>query len=231
MGLTVWPATGRGLALGSRTANLQLNMRAAILLLVVLALAVDLSAAAKKKRPRKKFCPQEVGTDRCNAKQSQYKCGVFYKDLLKSRPLTYIGALPDDLTDKNKGSWQAILGPNAKKESFSNFDCDGDADRRANSRCYTIMNKLATSDLDSCEDSLLNHRGRGGATMGDTLCSQLFRFLSRIPKRKYDIWENGIKDQEITFQHIQEMVGVGDDHVDHGGHLDGVVHHRLHGEL
>merc|ERR1712110_1362242 len=103
---------------GSRilTANLQLNMRAAILLLVVLALAVDLSAAAKKKRPRKKFCPQEVGTDRCNAKQSQYKCGVFYKDLLKSRPLTYIGALPDDLTDKNKGSWQAILGPNARKK-------------------------------------------------------------------------------------------------------------------
>ena len=60
------------------------------------------------------------------------------------------------------------------------------------------MNKLATSDLDSCEDSLFNHRGRGGATMGDTLCSQLFRFLSRIPKRKYDIWENGIKDQEVT---------------------------------
>ena len=56
--------TGRGL-------EFELDMRAAILVLVVvLALAVDLSAAAQKKKGKpRKFCPQEVGTDRCTAKE------------------------------------------------------------------------------------------------------------------------------------------------------------------
>merc|ERR1711874_630902 len=65
-----------------------------ILLLVVTAIAIDLAAG--------KFCPKERNRDTCKAKTNQYKCGVFYKNMVKRKRLTYIGALPDDLTEKNR---------------------------------------------------------------------------------------------------------------------------------
>jgi len=174
-------------------------MRTAILLLVTLALAVNLAAGAK----RRKFCPKEEDGDRCKAKESQYKCGVFFKELTKRADLTYIGSLPDALTEDNKNSWADILGPNVKKDSFDEFDCeDGKSEKRANSRCYSILNKLANTDLDGCEDSLFN-QGEGSATMGDALCDQLFRFLRPIKQRKTELEEEGIKNQTITFQYSQ----------------------------
>jgi len=172
-------------------------MRTAILLFVTLAVAVNLAAA------KRKFCPGEEDGDRCKAKESQYKCGVFFKELTRRQNLTYIGSLPDALTENNKNSWGDILGPNVKKESFDKFNCkDGQSEKRANSRCYSILNKLATTELDGCEDSLFN-QGEGSATMGDALCDQLFRFLRPIKQRKTELEEEGIKNQEITFQYSQ----------------------------
>merc|ERR1712038_32135 len=181
------------------------SMRTAILLLLTFALAVNLAAGEVKPKSSKKgrkFCPKENKGDRCIAQENQYKCGVFSKELTR-RPLTYIGILPDALTDDNQESWQAILGPQAKPSSFENFDCKKDADKRANSRCYSILNGLANKDLDSCGDSLFNSKGSGGANMGDTLCKQIHAFLKRIPNRRDEVYNNGIKDQEITFQYSQ----------------------------
>merc|ERR1711970_869864 len=147
-----------------------------ILLLVVTAIAIDLAAG--------KFCPKERKRDKCKAKTNQYKCGVFYKNMVKRKRLSYIGALPDDLTEKNRPQWKKILGPTASRESFDRFNCgDGQEKTRANSRCYSIMNRLAKNDFDTCDDSLLNHRGRQGQTPGDKVCDQLFRFLSKTKEK------------------------------------------------
>merc|ERR1711874_113573 len=74
-----------------------------ILLLVVTAIAIDLAAG--------KFCPKERNRDKCKAKTNQYKCGVFYKDMVKRKRLSYIGALPDDLTEKNRPQWKTGADP------------------------------------------------------------------------------------------------------------------------
>merc|ERR1711874_137777 len=185
------------------------NMRPTVLLLVVavaVVFTVNLATGQRRRGSGGRFCPKEKNKDRCKANENQYKCGVFYKRLVKRRPLTYIGALPDDLTNKNKPQWKRILGDTATRESFDNFPCDDDKETRANSRCYTIMNRLANKDLDTCDDTLLNHRGRGNQTLGDTLCGQIFRFLSKTP-RKADIFENGIKGQQVTFQYSHCGIG------------------------
>jgi len=166
------------------------------LLLLLLAVATLVNVAAGK------FCPKEKNRDKCKATDGQYKCGVFYKNLVRRRPLTYIGALPDDLTADNEPQWEKILGPSATPESFNQFDCDEQADKRANSRCYTIMNRLATGELDKCDDTLLNHKGRGGKTLGDSLCDQLHRFLSKT-RKKQKVFENGIQNQTVTFAYSQ----------------------------
>ena len=59
------------------------------------------------------------------------------------------------------------------------------------------MNRLATGELDKCDDTLLNHKGRGGKTLGDSLCDQLHRFLSKT-RKKQKVFENGIQNQTVT---------------------------------
>jgi len=165
-----------------------------VLLLLTVAALLNIAAG--------KFCPKEKNRNKCRSRDGQYKCGVFYKQLVPRRPLTYIGALPDDLTEQNRPKWGKILGPSATPESFNQFDCDEDADTRANSRCYTIMNRLATGDLDKCDDTLFNHKGRGGKTLGDQLCDQLHRFLSKT-KNKTKYFEEGIQNQKVVFAYSQ----------------------------
>jgi len=160
------------------------------------------------------FCPGEDcqrfgnGTinkatcDKCKAKPvSHFKCGVFYEDLTRRRPLTWIGAIPDALNKNNKDKWSEILGPNAGPDDFSGFSCDASTDTRANSRCYTILSPLASKALDTCEDTLLNSRAISRKdTLGNTLCDQAIRFLKPTRRwKKQNIGTLGLKNQKMIF--------------------------------
>merc|ERR1712113_730324 len=79
------------------------HCRSLVALLLAVATLVNVAAG--------KFCPKERNGDKCKAIDGQYKCGVFYKRLVPRRPLTYIGALPDDLTADNEPQWGKILDP------------------------------------------------------------------------------------------------------------------------
>merc|ERR1739848_804970 len=58
-----------------------------------------------------KFCPGEKNGNKCVAGKDSYKCAVFFEDLTSSRPLTWIGALPDALKKaRNKAEIAEILG-------------------------------------------------------------------------------------------------------------------------
>jgi len=50
----------------------------------------------------RKFCPKERSGDKCKAKQSSYKCGVFFKDLSPKVPLAWLGALPEAVVSAQK---------------------------------------------------------------------------------------------------------------------------------
>lgn len=159
------------------------------------------------------FCPGEkcdkdssgkiikATCDKCKAKQaSHFKCGVFYKDLTRRRPLTWIGAIPDVLNSDNEDSWTEILGPSADPEDFSRFPCDNSTDIRANSRCYTILSPLANKELDTCEDTLLNSRVPKKDTLGNSLCDQAIRFLKPTRRwKKQKIGTEGLKNQQMSF--------------------------------
>jgi hypothetical protein len=160
---------------------------------LVLCLLLALTAA--------KFCPKEVKRDKCRAKQNQYKCAVFFKQLFgpgpKKRKLTWIGALPDILNNKNKKEVQDILGDNITPESFNNFEqCD---DVGANAKCYTLLNQQSLEPLDSCDRSLIN--SGGSDTIGNFLCGQVRRWLKRSASFK----ENGIPAPglELPFYYSQ----------------------------
>merc|ERR1711882_34897 len=102
--------------------------------LVILVCCAALSLVAARK-----FCPKERNGDECRAKQNQYKCGVFFKDLTSKVPLAWLGALPE-----------AVV--RARKEGATEGDVCGDT--LANTRCYAQMTKVKDEDLDSCGKSL-----------------------------------------------------------------------------
>jgi len=95
-----------------------------------------------------KFCPGERSGNQCRAGDNSYKCAVFFEGLTSSRPLTWIGALPDALKKaRNKGEVAEILGKDVTEASFKELtSCDG---KTANARCYTIVSKtLSSPELD-----------------------------------------------------------------------------------
>jgi len=171
-----------------------------LVLLLSLALMVASTQAA--------FCPKDKG-DRCRADRESYKCGVFYKKLIPSRRLIWIGALPDALDKDNQDDWKEILGPNASNDSFSgpqHIQCTNPerAKRTANSRCYTILNDLANTRLDSCGSTVLNSRSssRKKKSIGDSLCEVALRFLKQTRKWTTENMErNGFRNQKLTFQY------------------------------
>ena len=69
-----------------------------------------------------------------------YKCAVFFGNLTESRPLTWIGALPDALSKASSPEEaKAILGADVTEESFEDLpNCD---DVTANARCYAIVSE------------------------------------------------------------------------------------------
>ena len=75
----------------------------------------------------------------CFLGSAQYKCGVFLEDLTDTKPLTWLGALPDALKRVSKEDYTEILGPGIEPESFENFNCDTVA---ANARCYATVRTI-----------------------------------------------------------------------------------------
>merc|ERR1712066_544306 len=70
-----------------------------------------------------KFCPGEKNGNKCVAGKDSYKCAVFFEDLTSSRPLTWIGALPDALKKaRNKAEIAEILGKDVTEESFKDLE-------------------------------------------------------------------------------------------------------------
>merc|ERR1711890_47167 len=118
-----------------------------------------------------KFCPRENNGDECRANSTMYKCGVFFKDLTPKLPLTWLGALPDALDKVDEADYKRILGKNINKESFTNSDCKK---QTVNSRCYATMSKVATENMDTCDNNLLTTKAE--QTMGDYLCGQVKRW-------------------------------------------------------
>ena len=68
--------------------------------------------------------------------RNTYKCGVFMENLTTTRPITWLGALPDALGRVQQEDYQEILGANVTPESFKHFNCDVTA---ANASCYIMV--------------------------------------------------------------------------------------------
>merc|ERR1712008_88426 len=122
------------------------------LLLLVCCAALAVSA--------RKFCPKENKWDECRAKQNQYKCGVFFKDLTSRVPLAWLGALPEAVVRARKegatdDDVTSLLGSNVDAESYEGDVC---GDTLANTRCYAQMTKVKDEDLDSCGKSLVRKK-------------------------------------------------------------------------
>merc|ERR1711911_176153 len=145
--------------------------------LLLLVCCAVLSVSARK------FCPKEKNGDECRAKQNQYKCGVFFKDLTSKVPLAWLGALPEAVVRARKeGATDddviSLLGSNVDADSYEGDVC---GDTLANTRCYAQMTKVKDEDLDSCGKSLVRKKWSEQAeeTMGDYLCGQVHRWLKR----------------------------------------------------
>merc|ERR1712059_34185 len=136
-----------------------------------------------------KFCPRERDGDQCRANSTQFKCGVFFADLTESRPLTWLGALPDalDKVDKKdyEEDYEKILGKKFNRLSFERSDCK---DVTVNSRCFAMMSKVINEDMDTCGKNLLTIKAE--QTMGDYLCGQVKRWLRRDSAFKADGRDN-----------------------------------------
>ena len=123
---------------------------------------------------------------------SQFKCAIMYEDLprannpSKTRPLTWLGALPDAL---RKESIQNSEDPELKA-SFGNIEAKSfwwrlsqyssatefEKERcnavHASAKCYASMIDPALKKLDSCAANIINEEGK--QTFGDSLCQNLY---------------------------------------------------------
>jgi len=162
-----------------------------------------LTIAACAVRGARKFCPKERNNDKCKAKPSSYKCGVFFKDLSSKVPLAWLGALPEAVVRARKEGAtdedvMELLGSNVDGPSYDDYEC---GDVGANTRCYAQMQKVRDEDYDSCGKSLVRKKWSEQAdeTMGDYLCGQVHRWL----KRNSDYKEKGKDNIEIAFMYSQ----------------------------
>merc|ERR1711910_218868 len=156
------------------------------LLLLVCCAAIAVNA--------RKFCPKERNGNECRAKQNQYKCGVFFKDLTSKVPLAWLGALPEAVVRARKeGATDddviSLLGSNVDAESYEGDVC---GDTLANTRCYAQMTKVKDEDLDSCGKSLVRNKWSEQAeeTMGDYLCGQVHPCGVRAPVARIQCTSN-----------------------------------------
>jgi len=209
-----------------RMARNQLQSSILIFCVVVFAATVYGELCEKFEKPEnrfcdRKFCPLErlVGPEnnkrpnKCISHRTQYKCGVFYKNLPgrvnpqnEPESLTWIGALPDVLNKpkiQNSQEIRETFGNLRKKQFRIEDECnvtnpDADPEIVGNARCYAAMAKASEIKMDECTKTIVNEDGR--ETIGDVLCETIDTFVdngyfrTRAKPDRYN-------DIEITFQY------------------------------
>jgi len=123
---------------------------------------------------------------------SQFKCAIMYENLprannpSKTRPLTWLGALPDALRKESiKNSQDPELkasfgnleaksfwwrqGGYSNKDEFEKERCN---QVHASAKCYAAMIDPAEKKLDTCAANIINEEGK--QTFGDSLCQNLY---------------------------------------------------------
>lgn len=152
---------------------------------------------AQRKLP---FCPLErTNNVRCKSKGSAFKCGVFFLNVNPKNKFTWIAALPDALNKpsirKDKEFVKQILNGVSRGDFVIDpRRCDNgaiDGRRLANGRCYTTMNQLKDTPLDSCDRNLLNEKSAD--TIGNILCKRIIPYFPVDQKK--------IENIEIGFGH------------------------------
>jgi len=147
-----------------------------------------------------KFCPRESRDGfQCRAKKEQFKCGIFFEDLLGGNELKWIGALPDAIRkarrknpDLVKTIFPKVNRQPVKERYFETWSETCKASE-ANDKCYLLMNQIADDPLDSCKKTVGNLDGTN--TIGDVLCGQARRFLSADNQNI----TKGLKNQKLSF--------------------------------
>merc|ERR1712121_402276 len=147
-----------------------------------------------------RFCPRErIDGFECRAKTNQYKCGIFFQNLLGTGELKWIGALPDAIRKVQKKNPEKIIeifptveGKALSPGHFVKKNCD-DAIDVANGQCYLLMSQKNTEPLSSRDATLGNLEGDD--KIGNQLCGQARRFLSEAGQPI----NNGIRDVVISF--------------------------------
>jgi len=161
----------------------------------VVVLLFGLTAIASAQR----FCPRERRDGfECRAKKEQFKCGIFFENLLGGNEIKWIGALPDAIAKTRRKDPQLIkqIIPKVNRKPveegyFETWSSKCDTDE-ANSKCYLLLDQIADDPLDSCKKTVGNLEGTD--TIGNQLCGQARRFLSGAKK---DI-SKGLKDQKLS---------------------------------
>eukprot|EP00088_Acartia_fossae_P035245 TRINITY_DN3627_c0_g1_i10.p1 TRINITY_DN3627_c0_g1~~TRINITY_DN3627_c0_g1_i10.p1 ORF type:complete len:216 (-),score=40.17 TRINITY_DN3627_c0_g1_i10:245-892(-) len=147
-----------------------------------------------------KFCPREKRDGfQCRAKDDQFKCGIFFEDLLGTGEIKWIGALPDAIAKTKRKNpelvnkiFPKVDGQPVQISYFRQWSDQCNADE-ANAKCYLLMDQIADDRLDSCKKTVGNLNGDD--TIGNQLCGQAKRFLRQNGKSIAD----GMKDQPIAF--------------------------------
>jgi len=164
----------------------------------VVVLLFGLAALAAAKR----FCPREKRDGfECRAKQDQFKCGIFFEDLLGGNDIKWIGALPDAIKKTRRTDpllvekiFPKVENKVVTEEYFKTFKekCDKKGEKDANSKCYLVLSQIADDKLDSCKKTVGNLDGTD--TIGNQLCGQARRFLAGANKDT----TKGLIDQKLS---------------------------------
>jgi len=147
-----------------------------------------------------RFCPRERRDGlECRAKEKQFKCGIFFENLLGDGNIKWIGALPDAIKKTRRTNpdlvtkiFPKVDGQSVKESYFTEWsnECD---ENEAKTDCYLLMSQIANKKLDSCERTVGNLDGKN--TIGNELCSQARRFMVSADK---DI-SQGLTNQAMSF--------------------------------
>jgi len=129
-----------------------------------------------------KFCPRERKEGKeCRAKDNQFKCGIFFRNLLGNNEIKWIGAVPDAIPTVRRKDPKLIATVfpknNGKALDESYFlkwkkTCDSE---EANDKCYLLFDNRKSDALDQCKATIGNLDGKD--TIGNQLCDQAARFL------------------------------------------------------
>merc|ERR1711980_58853 len=179
--------------MGSSVLQFELKMSSHKAGLVSLVACVLLGLATAR------FCPREARDGfECRAKSDQFKCGVFFSNLLGRNEIKWIGALPDAITTaRNKDPalvekiFPKVNGKAVTVPYFKSWSSKCDTDE-ANDKCYLLLSQEKDDPLDTCRETIGNLDGKD--TIGNQLCDQAKRFVKAGGRAN-----SGIKNIRISF--------------------------------